>query len=126
MIIEFCETSLLRHIEGHSKRRVDSLCEKILSEGIWTKPLAVESMHNLVLDGQHRMEVALRLGFKRVPIIRYVYADVSIRSLRKKHQFDWKIVTERALNGDIYPYKTVKHDFSAPLPKCSYSLSELK
>ena len=126
MAIEFCETMLLRHIEGYSQKRVDSLCEKILAEGVWTKPLALEATHNLVLDGQHRMEVALKLGFKRVPVIRFVYADIPIRSLRAKYKFDWKVVSERALRGDIYPYKTVKHDFSDPLPRCSFKLDVLR
>jgi hypothetical protein len=126
MIIEFCDTKLLLHIEGYSKRRVEWLCEIILAEGIWTKPLALDMTHNLVLDGQHRMEVAMKLGFKYVPAVRYDYVQVPIRSLRPSYEFDWKIVTERALRGDIYPYKTVKHHFPIPLPECSFTLEELR
>jgi len=125
MNIGFCETNLLRHIEGHSKRRVNWLCKKILAEGIWTLPIALDSTYNLVLDGQHRMEAALKLGFQRVPVVRYVYADVSLRSLRLNHYFDCELVTERALSGNIYPYKTVKHDFENPLPECSFELEIL-
>lgn len=125
MNIEFVETRLLVHIEGHSMKRVEWLCKKILTDGVWNKPLALDMTHNLVLDGQHRMEVALKLGFKRVPVVRYNYEDVSLRSLRGNHSFDWKMVTERALRGDIYPYKTVKHDFWVPLPECSFTLKDL-
>ena len=125
MKIEMCTPDRLKHIEGYSKRRVDWLTEKIIKEGVWTKPLALDLEHDLVLDGQHRMEVALRLGLKQVPVVRFDYSQVPLHTLRAKYQFDWKLVTERALKNDIYPYKTVKHDFVEPLPVCSFTLKEL-
>ena len=48
-------TDRLRHIEGFSAKRVAWLIEKVRTEGVWTKPLALERDHCLVLDGQHRM-----------------------------------------------------------------------
>lgn len=125
MNIEMCPTERLRHIEGHSKRRVDWLAQKVIAEGIWTRPLALDREHDLVLDGQHRMEVALRLGLRQVPVVRFDYAQVPLRSLRPNHRFDWRLVAERALKRDIYPYKTVKHDFSEPLPACEIPLEAL-
>ncbi len=124
-LIEFCAVADLKHIEGHSKRRVSWLYQKILDEGVWTKPLALDLTHHLALDGQHRMEVARLLGLQKVPVVRFDYAKVPLRSLRANHQFDWQMVVERALRGDIYPYKTVKHDFVTPLPLCHFSLKEL-
>ena len=116
----------LRHIEGFSKRRVEWLMGKMLKEGVWTKPVAVDDAHDLVLDGQHRMEAAKRLGLKWVPAIRYVYADVEVWSLRPQHEFDWKQVTERALADKPYPYKTVKHRFPGEgLPQISIPIKDL-
>lgn len=116
----------LKHIEGFSKTRAAWLRRKILEEGIWNKPVVLDDKHGLVMDGQHRMEAALALGLKKIPAVKYRYSEVEIWSLRpKKYQFDWKQVVARALSGDIYPYKTVKHRFPAPLPECSYSLDEL-
>jgi hypothetical protein len=125
MIIEFREPLSLRHIEGFSKRRVDWLEKKIIAESYWIKPIALDMEYDLVLDGQHRMEVALRLGLTRVPVVRFDYSKVFLRSLRPNYEFDWRIVTKRALEGDIYPYKTVKHDFDCPLPVCRFRLEEL-
>lgn len=125
MQIEFVEPASLRHIEKFSARRVVWLRTKILREGLWIKPLALDLHHNLVLDGQHRMEVALSLGLKKVPVVRFDYPAVPLHSLREKHQFDWLDVTRRALSGDIYPYKTVKHNFIAPLPACALTLGAL-
>lgn len=125
MLVEFFPTSDLRHVEGFSQKRVDWLSSKIQEEGIWTKPLALDMEHGLVLDGQHRMEVAKELGLKRVPVVKFDYAAVPLRSLRENHQFTWQDVVDRALSSDIYPYKTVKHDFVDPLPTLSLELSEL-
>jgi hypothetical protein len=125
--IELVEVSSLRHIEGYSPRRVEWLTKKILREGIWKKPVAIENKHNLVLDGQHRMEVALALGLRKIPAVKYRYPDVEVWSLRpKKYTFDWAAVVNRAVNGEIYPYKTVKHRFPFTLPACEYPLDELK
>jgi hypothetical protein len=120
------DPATLRHIEGFSARRARWLQDKIVAEGRWNKPLALDDTHNLVLDGQHRMEVALALGLRRVPVVRFPYADVEVWSLRPKYVFTWETVVERALAGDIYPYKTVKHRFPAELPPCDIALKELK
>ncbi|MDT4883594.1 hypothetical protein FQZ97_1196510 [compost metagenome] len=102
------------------------LKDKIVREGVWNKPVALDGSHGLVLDEQHRMEVAKALGLKRIPAIRYDYAAVKVWSLRPgKHEFTWETVVERALAGDIYPYKTVKHEFPVPLPACHFRIEEL-
>lgn len=125
--VELVPVARLRHIEGFSKRRVDWLVRKILDEGVWTKPVALDTNHDLVLDGQHRMEAARALGLGVVPAIRYVYADIEVWSLRPNHVFDWQKVTERALAGDPYPYKTVKHRFpEGGLPVIAIELGALK
>lgn len=125
--VELVAVAGLRHIEGFSQRRVEWLKAKILREGIWNKPLALCDRHALVMDGQHRMEVARALGLRRVPAICYSYASVTVWSLRpEKYTFDWRTVTQRALAGDIYPYKTVKHAFPIPLPSCCFTLDELR
>ena len=116
----------LRHIEGFSPRRATWLRKKVAKERRWTKPLALDDRHHLVLDGQHRMEVALALGLKRIPAVKFRYADIEIWSLRRGITFTWKDVVARALSGDIYPYKTVKHRFPDGLPELDLPLSALK
>jgi hypothetical protein len=126
MGIEMVDVAFLKHIEGFSKKRVQWLKDKIVREGVWNKPVALDVSHGLVLDGQHRMEVAKALGLKRIPAIKYDYSAVKVWSLRPgKHDFTWETVVERALAGDIYPYKTVKHEFPVPLPACHFSIDEL-
>jgi L-serine kinase (ADP) len=127
MQIELIPVQRLRHIEGFSKRRVEWLVRKILDEALWTKPVALDTDHDLVLDGQHRMEAAKALGLSRVPAVRYRYAEVEVWSLRANHHFDWRTVTERALALQPYPYKTVKHAFpEGGLPACAIELESLR
>lgn len=126
MRIEMVDVARLRHIEGFSKKRVQWLKDKIVREGVWNKPVALDAEHDLVLDGQHRMEVAKALGLRRIPAIRYDYSAVKVWSLRPgKHDFTWETVVQRALAGDIYPYKTVKHEFPEPLPSCEFCVGDL-
>jgi hypothetical protein len=125
--LELVEVHLLRHIEGFSRKRVEWLTRKIAGEGVWNKPVALDAKHNLVLDGQHRMEAALALGLRRIPAVKYPYSEVEVWSLRpEKYEFAWEDVVNRALAGAMYPYKTVKHRFPGTLPSCAYPLADLR
>lgn len=126
MKIELVDPTSLRHIEGFSARRVARLREKIVAEGRWVKPLALDDELNLVLDGQHRMEVALGLGLRRVPAVRFCYASVEVWSLRPAYSFTWREVVARVMTGEIYPYKTVKHRFPEKLQACAFPLEDLR
>ena len=55
MGIEMVDVTFLKHIEGFSKKRVQWLKDKIVREGVWNKPVALDVSHGLVLDGQHRI-----------------------------------------------------------------------
>lgn len=126
MIVKMINPKRLLHIEGFSKRRAEWLRKKILKEGVWTKPIAIERTHKLVLDGQHRTEVALALGLKRVPCALFDYDDVEVWSLRKSCKVSRALVVERSLSGDIYPYKTAKHRFPEELPEIAVKLGKLR
>lgn len=112
----FVETDMLREIEKFDSERVDVLVKKIESEKIWTMPIIVEKNNMLVLDGQHRLESAKRMNLKKIPALLVDYKDVIVWSLRPEEKVTKKIVIERALSHNIFPYKTVKHKFSFCIP----------
>lgn len=116
----------LRHIEDFSRKRVAALAAKIQATQTWTKPICVERNYMLVLDGQHRLEVARLLGLQRIPCELYDYADVEVWSLRHNHEVSRELVIQRSISGDIYPYKTAKHKFPRPIRECSFSLAVLR
>ena len=125
-MIELIDVQQLKHIENFSRKKVLWLRDKILNDGVWTIPIKIESTKCLVLDGQHRMEVAKMIGLSRIPSIKYNYVDVEIWSLRKNHVVSHEMVMDRSLKGDIYPYKTVKHRFPfGGDTRCAYTLESL-
>lgn len=124
--IRLVEVKKLRHIEDYDRERVRWLADKIKADGRWLRPLAVSAEGDwLVMDGQHRMEAARLLGLSRVPAILLEYENVPVRSLRPEYEVSHKDIMERALSGNIYPYKTAKHELPL-LPNCDFSLDELR
>jgi|TARA_B110000483_G_C18163137_1_gene530138 hypothetical protein len=125
--IVLVKTDKLLHIEGYGIKKVEKLKNKIIIKGIWTVPLKVDKKNFLVMDGQHRMEVAKSIGLTLVPCILYSYKEVKVWSLRENHRVSKDSIVKRALSGNIYPFKTAMHLFpdSADL-RCSYNLNDLK
>jgi len=124
--IRLIQTKDLKHIEDYGKKRVKWLKDKILEEGIWKVPLKVEKDLNLVMDGQHRMEVAKEIGLSVVPCLVYSYKEVKVWSLRKSYEVNADLIVERVLNNNIYPYKTAKHAFPDGSDlTCEFTLEEL-
>lgn len=125
--VSLVDVSELKHIENFSEKRVLWLKNKILSKGFWTVPIKIDDKYNLVMDGQHRMEVAKALKLKVVPCLIYSYDEVKVWSLRNNHKVDINIIVSKALSGDIYPYKTAKHSYpDGSDVKCEYSLEDLR
>ncbi len=123
--ITLIDVEFLKHVEGFSAKRVEWLKNKILEEKIWNKPICVDSEYGVVMDGQHRMEVAKLLKIKKIPAILFSHDEVEFWSLRENHTVDLESIIEKSLTGRIYPYKTVKYKFPIKIPKCSINLEEL-
>jgi len=124
-VVVMVPTHRLRHIEGFSLKKVQQLKNKILGEQRWTKPLCIERGHFLVMDGQHRMEVARELGLRHVPCLLFTYEEVEFWSLRRNCKVTKRLVITKGLSGNIYPYKTVKHRFPIAIPTLDICLREL-
>lgn len=120
--------NLLKHIEGFSEKRVANMKRKMLESGVWERPICIEKNHFLILDGQHRFEVASKLGLKYIPCEFFDYNDESVIvwSLRKECVVTKELVIERSLSGNIYPYKTAKHKFPQKVEKIGIPLKKLQ
>lgn len=103
----------LKHIEDFDPDRVERLIGQISESGSWNVPIVVERKTGLILDGQHRIEAAKKLGLRRIPVINVNYEDVAVWSLRKEIPVSVEAVKRYVLEENkIYPYKTVKHKFN--------------
>jgi len=114
----------LRPIEKFDARRLKKIDS--IKEGTWNDPLKIERNHNLILDGHHRYHLAKSKGLKKLPVIRFDYDEVDMWSLREELNITKADVIENALNGKLYPYKTVKHKFPATDVSCNIPLENLK
>ena len=114
MKVYFLNPEKLNPIEDYDSDRVDWLKDKIKTEDIWTTPIAIAQEHNLVMDGHHRLQVALEFNLKKVPCFIYSYNDIEPFSLRKEVKVSSKIIIENFLKSKIFPYKTAKHKLSSP------------
>ena len=120
--------NLLKHIESFSEKRVANMRRKMETSGIWEKPISVERNHMLILDGQHRYEVARGLKLTHIPceLFDYEDEDLLVWSLRKECDVSKQLVIERSLSGNIYPYKTAKHKFPRTVEKVMIPLEDLR
>ena len=113
-------------IENYIIKRKELLQKKIKSDGYWTKPLIVDKTNHLIMDGHHRFQAAKDLGLKKIPAIKVDYDEIPIWSLKKEEIISKELVKKRALNGQIYPNKTVKHSFPFEIKLCNIPLGDLK
>lgn len=125
-VVELISTEGLQHIEDFDPQRVAELKEKIKKEALWTVPIIVEKKNKMVLDGQHRMEVAKAMGLKQIPAIVVDYNDVKVWTLRREYPVSQRKVYAKVNSGNYYPYKTVKHKFSFTIPEICIELDKLK
>lgn len=126
--IEYVKVQDLKHIENFDTDRVLALTEKIKKEGMWNVPIVISEKGKLILDGQHRTEVAKILGFQEIPAIIVDYSDVRVWSLKKEERVSQNLVETRILKRNKpYPYKTVKHKFNFDIPQnLNINLSDLR
>ena len=114
MKVYFLNPKKLNPIENYDSNRVDWLKEKIKKEDKWTMPIAIAQEHNLVMDGHHRLQVSLELNLKVIPCFIYSYKNVEPFSLREEEEVSSAIIIENFLKSKIFPYKTAKHNLTAP------------
>lgn len=122
---EFVDIEKISPIEDFIDKRKDLIVDKIKNDGYWIKPIIVDKTDYLIMDGHHRFEAAKELGFHKVPVIKMDYDLIPIWSLKESEIVTKNLVRERALKGDIYPNKTVKHSFPFEVANCKIPLKEL-
>mgnify|MGYP001189865847 FL=1 len=114
MKVYFLNPKKLNPIEDFDSNRVNWLKDKIKKEDIWTVPIAIAQEHNLVMDGHHRLQVALELNLQKIPCFIFSYNQIEPYSLREEEKVSSKIIIENFLISKIFPYKTAKHNLILP------------
>ena len=119
--------SLIPH-EYHDEIAAHRLAEMIVSEGVWTAPVAVEAASSVILDGHHRCRAARLLGLVVLPTVAMAYDDPGLKltAWRLGEIWNAELVLQRAKLGSLLPHKTTRHLFSPPIGEVSVSLELLR
>jgi hypothetical protein len=106
---------------------VRRLAEEVRQSGTWLAPLPVEAGSGLVMDGNHRLQVARLLGLQRLPCVLLRYGDrrLRVRCWKTGRPFGLDELVEFAALPTVLPYKTTRHSFDPPLPETEIPLSLL-
>ncbi|TCU41158.1 ParB N-terminal domain-containing protein [Rhizobium azibense] len=112
--------------EETDSRRVDEVHGLISTAGCWTVPIMVEKDALFVMDGHHRLEVALRLQLRAVPVILLDYSSVRVEAWRADETIAPADVYDMARSRRKFPIKTTRHIVLDDLPACDVSLDDLR
>jgi len=72
--------------EHHIAKRLEELEKEILNDGVIKRPIIVEETTLTVLDGTHRVTLARKLGFKKIPALLISYELAEIRSWARVYE----------------------------------------
>ncbi len=100
----------------------------LLKAGKFIKPIIVDKKSNVILDGHHRVFALKKLGCHKIPALALNYQSrrIDVKSRRKAYRVSKKIVLDRALKQNLFPYKTTKHFLKKELPAINISFQQLK
>ena len=99
--------------------------------GGFTKPVLVDTRTGSLLDGHHRLSVAMELGLSKIPAIciDYLSSDNITLDLWPSSELEnitKLMVVEMCESDSLFPPKTTKHDTLFDLPPILVTLAELK
>ena len=131
MRLEIVDIGWLKEHEEIKPDRVEEVIEKILESGVFNEPILIDEKTGVILDGHHRYNASMKLGFSKIPgiMIDYlndenisidVWPDCGTDSITKQD------VLDMALSGKVFPPKTSKHTIHMEIEKIEVSITELK
>jgi len=91
---------------------LDALKQQIKKDQILKNPIIVDEKSLTVLDGHHRLQSCLQLGFTKIPCMLVDYLNdkkIRVSARRPEFQVSKQLVVETGLKGTLLPYKTTKH-----------------
>ncbi|MCJ9668510.1 MULTISPECIES: hypothetical protein [unclassified Neorhizobium] len=112
--------------EETDPRRVEEVREQILTAGRWTLPIMVEKDALFVMDGHHRLAVALQLGLNVIPSVLLDYETVQVEAWRAGETITPEHIFDIVRRCCKFPIKTTRHIFKGELPACNVPLEELR
>jgi L-serine kinase (ADP) len=86
--------------------------EKITKKNAFTEPIIIDQNSFVLLDGHHRLNSLLSLGYHKIPVVLVDYLNdkkIRVTTRRKNFKITKQIVCDAGENGILFPEKTSKH-----------------
>ncbi|MFG6455775.1 transcriptional regulator [Roseateles sp. BYS96W] len=117
----------LRPSECVDQAKVIELADTVRCKGHWTQPVPIEASTGLVMDGNHRLQVAQLLGLRYLPCVPLRYDDprVSVACWRTGQPFELRQIFQVVEQQVLLPFKTTRHHFAPGLPRTEIPLDLL-
>jgi len=114
--------------EDVSEKRLKNLKEILIDDGVLKRPVIVDDTSLVILDGHHRCQALLDLGYRYIPIllVRYYSSMINIYRWRRNIEVSKESVIERGQNGNLYPNRTSRHILLFRIPYVNVRLESLK
>lgn len=128
MSIKLIEVNSLLGHELVDTNHVVSLLKKISADGHWYEPIVIDEESYIVMDGHHRLEVAKKIGLKKIPcaLLNYGQPSVSVYKTLSNKKFNILTIKHAAMTGNKLPVKTTRHVLSVKIENVDISLEELR
>jgi len=119
----------LKQHEKTNPSHLFSLREQIKKDGGLHVPIVVDVDSMVVLDGHHRLNSCIQMGFKKIPCLLVDYLgdqQIKVSSRRKKINITKGLVIAAALTGSLFPHKTTAHFIPYQFKKLFIPLTNLQ
>ena len=124
------ETTSLRGHEEVIPDNLETRTSKMLRKGFY-KPIIVDRVSMVILDGHHKWTAAGRLGLTRVPVIMVNYLDdegilVDVWPNCGRDSITKAEVLGMGVSEEVFPPKTSRHTLPFEIPSISIPLGDLR
>ena len=124
------ETVSLRGHEEVIPDNLETRTSKMLRKGFY-KPIIVDRVSMVILDGHHKWTAAGRLGLTRVPVIMVNYLDdegilVDVWPNCGRDSITKAEVLGMGVSEEVFPPKTSRHTLPFEIPSISIPLGDLR
>lgn len=129
-IVETIRLDFLKTHEEIKSKKVVKLFEMTKKWGAQRKPVVIDSLTGVILDGHHRHAVAVELNLGKIAVIKVDYLDdkkIKVESRNENIPFNSSKseVIKMGLSEQNYPAKTTKHIFDFEVPDIWINLEDL-
>lgn len=119
----------LKPHEEINEKYLKVLLQDVLKDQAIYKPILVDKISKVILDGHHRFSVAKKLNLATIPALLVDYFDdsiISVYSRRKELPVTKTKILKAGLHGSLFPHKSTRHVLHIPYSVVPHSLSTLK